>query len=125
MEEPDRDRRWVYLRPFRFQPAVNVVVRISLDGLQVELAGDLDDGLALQTVHFDRVEILLHLAQRLDEIVGREMPEEAAPRFAPLRTFLECLVEVANAAFDGAVSGAFLNFVGTSLILEALQDIGA
>jgi hypothetical protein len=79
----------------------------------------------LQPVHFDRIEIFLHLAQRVDEIVGGEMPEQAAPRFAPLRTFLECLVEVANAALDCAVGGPFFNFVGASLILEALQHIGA
>src|SRR5688572_29274361 len=43
--EPYGNRRWIDLGALSLEPAVNVVVGLSLDGLQVELAGDFHDGL--------------------------------------------------------------------------------
>ena len=65
--EPGRDRRRIDFRPLGLQPAVDVVVGIAFDGLQIKLAGDLHDRLRLQPVNFDRIEFAEHLAQCLDE----------------------------------------------------------
>ena len=51
--DPDRDRRGVDLRALGFEPAMDVVVRRALDGLDVELAGELHHRLDAQAIDFD------------------------------------------------------------------------
>src|ERR1700722_15992455 len=60
--EPDNDGGRIDLRSLGFKPAVNIVVGIALDGLQIELAGDFHDRLRLQPVDLDRFEFAKHLA---------------------------------------------------------------
>ena len=71
---PDDDRGRIDLGGLRLEPAVDVVVRVAFDGLEVELAGDLDDRLHAEPVDLDGRELPVDLAQRAREVGGGEVP---------------------------------------------------
>src|SRR5215831_18380686 len=77
--EPNRHRRWIHLCAFSLEPPVDVVVRVALHCLEVELSGDFHFRLHLKPVDLDRLETLEYLAKCLREVVCRDVPSDHAP----------------------------------------------
>src|SRR5262249_39652040 len=123
--QPHGHRRRIDLRAFRLEPAVDVVVRIAFDRLQIELAGDLRDRLDAQAIDLDRVEAAAHLAHRIDEVARPEVPDERPPFLAAIGTLAEDLAEIVDALLDDLSGLPRFHFIRAYLILEALEQIGA
>ncbi len=121
---PDRHRRGIHLGAFGLQPMMDVVVGRALDGLEIELAGDLHDRLGPQTIHLDRREATVDLAQRLREVRRRQMPGQRGPG-AARRPPAKDLVEVLDALLDDGVGAPGHDLVGTDLVLEVLHQVRA
>src|SRR5215467_669635 len=87
----------VFGQTLSLEPAVDVVVDVAFDRLQIELASQLHDRPRLQPVDLDRVEFAQNLAQRVDEVVGRQMPDKGFP-FPPfVRAPAEDVAEIVHA----------------------------
>ncbi len=102
---------------------MNVVVRFAFDGLQVELAGDLHDRLDAQAVHLDCAEAVVHLTQRLEKIIGAEIPGQAGQLAAGNRRLSKYFEEVLDGLPGDLVGVSRNDLVGTRLIFEILHDV--
>src|ERR1700722_9048163 len=123
--EPYRDRRRIDLGPLSFQPAMNIVVWIALDRLQVKFASDLYDGLRPQAVDLDRLELLEDILESLSKVVSEKMPDHDVPTPTNRGASAEYRAEVVDTFLYHSIGLAGFQLIGPSLILQALQHIGA
>ena len=121
---PHRDAGRIDLGALGLEPAVDIVVGVPLDGLEIELAGDLHGGLHAEPIDLDGVELPPHLAHGLREIAGGEEPEHRPVRPA-LRPVPEHLVQELDRFLDHHLGLAGNHFVGPHLVLEVLDEVGA
>ena len=103
---------------------MDVVVRVTLHGLQIELAGDLDRRLHAQAIDLDRRELPVHLAHRPHEVRRGQMPQHRLLR-RHRRAVAEDLVEILDALLDDRRGLARPHLVGPHLVLEVLDQVGA
>ena len=61
------------LRAFTVQELEHAEVAIALGGLRPEFTGDFYDGFHLKAIHFDGVETVTAVVQRLDVIIAIEL----------------------------------------------------
>ena len=122
---PDGDAGRVDLAALGLEPAVDVVVRITLDGLQIELAGDLHLGLHAQPVDLDLRELAVDLAHGPREVRRRQVPQHRLLGRRLLRPVPEHLVEVFDALLDDRGRLAGQHLVGPHLVLEVLHEVRA
>src|SRR5690606_35198046 len=104
---------------------MNIVVRIALDRLEIELAGDLHHRLDPQAIDLDGLELTVNFTQRLDEVARGQMPREGPPLFPLDRTIAKDLAQVVDAFPDCAIGAARLDLIGPRSVLNALQSIRA
>ncbi len=121
--EPNYDRRRIDLSALGFEPAVNVVVGVTLNRLEIELAGDLHHRLDPQSIDLNGFELAVNLTQRFDEIVRRQMPNERTPLFPLGWPLAEDLAKIIYALPNDAIRAAWLDLIRPRSVLHALQSI--
>jgi hypothetical protein len=99
---------------------VDVVVRVALDRLEVELACDLHTRLDPEAVHLDDRELPADLAQSAREVRARQVPGQRSPG-ASVWSIAKHSVEELDAFLDDGVRLPRDDFVGPYLVLEILD----
>src|SRR5207302_433347 len=121
--QPDRNWRRNYFGVFLLEPALDVVVAITLVGLEPEFSGDLYSRFHPQAIYFDGVPHLAHFAQGVREVIREKVPSQRPVFRAVIGPLAENSIEIFDARFQNLVGLTRIDFIGPSQVFEVAEEI--